>query len=402
MRAVDGVMFALRSLASGGARTMLIAGAMALACFFVTTLAWIAESGRDYVASRFHALGSNLVVVMPGRSSTRGGGMASPLGETARDFTLDDALALLRCDAALRVAPLVVGGAVVSFGARERETTILGTTAEFAPVRRLSMARGVFLQPADPRRGAAHCVLGATVARELFGSRSAVGERVRVQDRTFRVLGELAETGVSLGADLDESVLVPVATAQELFLADGLFRALVEATHRDSIPSLVAAIERTMALRHEGELDVTVMGQDALVASFDGFMRTITIAVAGIASVSLLVAGVLVFDIMTVAVAQRRAEIGLLMALGASAALVRTLFFVEAFGLVACGAAIGTASAFALSFVGSWIEPAMLKEPPTWAVIAALTSAATMGLVFGVRPAALASRLDPCAALARR
>ena len=402
MKALDHAAFALHSLGSGGARTMLVAAAMGLGCMFVVVLAWIGDSGRAYVDARFQALGANLVIVMPGRAATRGGGMPSPLGETTRELTLDDAEALSRLDGVLRLAPLVVGGASVSHGSRERETTILGTTAEFAAVRRLEVEHGSFLPSGDPRRCVARCVLGATVARELFGSSSAVGQGVRVQDRTFRVVGVLATAGVSLGSDLDEAVFVPVASAMDLFDTEALFRVLLEARDLDASTSIVAAAERVMQARHDGELDVTVVTQDAVRKAFDSVLSTITTAITGIAAVSLLVAGVLVLDVMTVAVSQRRAEIGLLRALGASERTVRAMFVLEATALVLCGSTVGVVVAEASCRVASRLVPGMRDGAPLWAACAALATSLVMGVAFGVRPAVRASRLDPSAALARR
>ena len=402
MKALDHAAFALHSLGSGGARTMLVAAAMGLGCMFVVVLAWIGDSGRAYVDARFQALGANLVIVMPGRAATRGGGMPSPLGETTRELTLEDAEALSRLDGVLRLAPLVVGGASVSHGSREREATILGTTAGFAAVRRLDVERGTFLPAGDPRRCVARCVLGATVARELFGSSSAVGQGVRVQDRTFRVVGVLATAGVSLGSDLDEAVFVPVASAMDLFDTEALFRVLLEARDLDASTSIVAAAERVMQARHDGELDVTVVTQDAVRKAFDSVLATITTAITGIAAVSLLVAGVLVLDVMPVAVSQRRAEIGLLRALGASERTVRAMFVLEATALVLCGSTVGVVVAEAGCSVASRLVPGMRDGAPLWAECAALATSLVMGVAFGVRPAVRASRLDPSAALARR
>ncbi len=402
MKALDHAAFALHSLGSGGARTMLVAAAMGLGCTFVVVLAWIGDSGRAYVDARFQALGANLVLVLPGRAATRGGGMPSPLGETTRELTLDDASALSRLDGVLRAAPLVAGGATVSRGAREREATVLGTTAEFAAVRRLEVARGAFLPEGDPRRSVARCVLGATVARELFGASSAVGNTVRLQDRTFRVVGVLAAAGVSLGSDLDEAVFIPVASAMELFDTEALFRVLLEARDLDASTAIVAAAERTMQARHDGELDVTVVTQDAVRKAFDSVLATITTAITGIAAVSLFVAGVLVLDVMTVAVSQRRAEIGLLCALGANRGTVRAMFVLEASALVLLGAASGVVVAEACCRVAARLVPGMRDGAPPWAAAASLATALVMGVAFGVRPALRASRLDPSAALTRR
>ncbi len=179
MRLAEQLLFAAQSLRAARVRTLLILLAMAIGTAGVVLLVWLGESGRRYVADRFAALGTNLVIVLPGRTETSGG--APPmLGETARDLTLDDALALQRSDAVRRMAPIVAGSIVVARGNREREATVLGSTAELLPVRRFDLAAGTFLSGGDPRRSGAECVLGRTLQQELFGGAPALGAWVRL------------------------------------------------------------------------------------------------------------------------------------------------------------------------------------------------------------------------------
>ena len=400
MRAADQFAFAVQSLLATRMRTLLILLAMAIGTAGVVLLTWLGESGRRYVVEQFSALGTNLVIVFPGRTETVGG--APPLlGETARDLTLDDALALQRSEAVRRLAPVIVGNVALSHGSRERDATVLGSTADLMTVRHLELGSGVFLPAGDPRRGGAECVLGPTLRRELFGAAPALGEWVRLGDRRFRVVGVLSSAGRSLGTDLDEMVVIPVASAQALFDTAGLFRILVEATDRDAVARCVADTERIMQQRHEGELDVTVVTQEAVLSTFDGILRALTLAVAGIAAISLVVAGILIMNVMVVAVTQRRAEIGLLKALGAGAPTIRAVFLWEALLLAAAGAGTGLLLAEAVSRIAANAAPALTSGTPPWAALAALVVALTIGVGFGVAPARRAARLDPVQALAR-
>ncbi|MCA8975457.1 MAG: ABC transporter permease [Planctomycetes bacterium] len=366
----------------------------------VALLTWLGDAARHYVVGQFDALGTNLVIVLPGRSETTGG--APPLlGETSRDLTLDDAEALLRSAAVRRVAPVVVGGAEIAYGNRSRETTVLGSTAELLEVRHLELAMGRFL-PAGFDAGEAVCVIGATVRRELFDRQSPLGEFVRLGDRRYRVTGVLATGGMSLGTDLDDMVAIPAASAQALFDSPGLFRILIEATDKAAVPRAAADVERILAERHEGENDVTVITQDAVSSTFDGILRALTMAVAGIAAISLVVAGVLIMNVMVVAVTQRRAEVGLLKALGAEAATIRRLFLGEALLLSLFGCGTGLLLGDGMSRLLVRFAPMLEAGVPAWAAAAAAVVAVGCGLVFGTAPARRAARLDPVQSLARR
>jgi len=390
----------MQSLVAQRARTLLITIAMAIGTAGVVLLTWLGDSARDYVTGQFDALGNNLVIVLPGRSETTGG--APPLlGETARDLTLEDADALLRSPAIRRLAPIVVGGGVVAYGNRSRDTTVIGTTADFLPVRRLSLATGRFLDDSTGNGGAV-CVLGATVARELFEQRSPLGEFLRVGDRRYPVAGVLATGGMSLGTDLDEMVVLPVGAAQSLFDSPGLFRIIAEAKSKAAVPQAVRDVQRIVTARHDGENDVTVITQDALSSTFDGILRALTLAVAGIAAISLVVAGILVMNVMVVAVAQRRGEVGLLKALGASSRTILLLFLGESVLLSVLGGVVGLALGELASRILPAFAPALQPGVPAWAAFAAAAVVLVCGVAFGTAPAKRAARLDPVLALSRR
>lgn len=400
MRLRDGIAFCTQSLRSQRARTLLIMTAMAIGTAGVVLLTWLGDAARSYVTDQFDALGANLVIVLPGRSETTGG--APPLlGHTARDLTLDDAAALLRSPAVTRIAPIVVGGAMISFHNRSRETTVIGTTADFLPVRRLTLAIGQFL-PEDRSEAGSVCVLGAAVHRELFDTASPLGEFVRVGDRRYRVAGVLASGGMSLGTDLDEMVVLPVVAAQTLFDRAGLFRVIAEAKSKAAVPRAVADVRRIVQERHDGEDDVTVITQDALSSTFDGILRALTLAVAGIAAISLLVAGILIMNVMVVAVAQRRTEVGLLKAMGADARTIQRLFLGEAVLLSLAGGTCGLVLGDGASRLLPYFAPALQPGVPGWAAGAALLVVLGCGIAFGTAPARRAARLDPVQALARR
>jgi putative ABC transport system permease protein len=402
MRAPDLLAFAVAAANGNRVRTVLLMLAMAIGVAAVVTLTALGDGARRYVMREFSAIGSNLVIVLPGRTETGGINPGSFVSTTPRDLTIDDARALLRAPAVLRAAPLAVGTSELSAGSRLRESMVAGSTAEMMQIRQYRLAQGHFLPEEDWGRGSQVMVIGATLKAELFPNESALGQFVRAGDRRFRVIGVLAASGSGLGMNTDELAIVPVSVAQAMFDTNTLFRILVEARGRDAIGPAKTQMLAILAERHDGEEDVTVITQDALLATFDRLIGTLTLGVAGIAAISLAVAGILVMNVMLVSVAQRRSEIGLLKALGASGATIRTAFLVEAALLSAVGALIGYALGLAGAAAIRALYPAFPAYPPDWAVLAGLGTALATGLVFGVLPARRAAQLDPVTALARR
>jgi putative ABC transport system permease protein len=260
---------------------------------------------------------------------------------------------------------------------------------------------GQFLPRMDMSVAAPVCVIGHTVGRELFSTGSPIGKWLRIGEMRCRVIGVLSQLGVSHGFDADETVILPVASAQQLFDTPSVFRILVEVRNIDVVDRAQRDITRIIRARHQGELDFTVITQDAVVATFDSILRMITLGLAGIAAISLVVAGVLIMNVMLVAVSQRTTEIGLLKALGARRAQIVALFLAEAASLSLLGAVAGVALGGAGALILGIVFPALEFVPPAWAVAMAVAIAVSSGMVFGILPARRAARLDPVTALAR-
>ena len=402
MRARDAIAFALASLTFSRVRTLLMLLAMSIGVAAVVVLTAIGNGARHYVVDQFSSLGTNLVIVVPGRAETAGGAATTLVGETPRDLTLDDARSLLRGDALRRMAPFNLGEIAVSYRGRERQAPLLGSTAALLPIHHLEMARGSFLPEEDMEIARPVCVLGATISRELFGRQNPLGEMVRLGGFRCRVIGVLASQGRSLGHDTEELVVVPVAFAQMLLNTEGLFRILVEAREPESIPRLKDFILDTIARRHYGEEDITIVTQDSVLATFERILGALTLSVAGIAAISLIVAGILIMNVMLMAVAQRTGEIGLCKAIGASRRQIMVLLVTEALLLSAVGGLLGLAIGLAGSRLARSLYPELSAGPPSWAMVAALGTALATGLIFSLLPARRAARLDPIQALGRR
>jgi putative ABC transport system permease protein len=402
MRLADTLEFAWRVVRGYPMRTFLVLLAMGIGVAAVVAVSSLGEGARLYVANQFGSLGTHLVIVLPGRSETAGAMPGVLVGRTPRDLTLDDALALKRSPAIRRIAPLIVGAGDARAGARIRQTPVLGATAELLPIRHMELAHGQFLPEGDPRRSVPVCVIGGKVAAELFGSRAALGEWLRIGERRFRVIGVLAPQGESLGFNTDELVIVPIAAAQALFNTEALLRILVEAKSREAIALAKDDVEEILRERHEGKRDVTVITQDAVLATFDRILRALTLAVGGLAAISLAVAGILIMNVMLISVTQRRSEIGLLKALGATPGQIRRAFFTEAVLLALGGAALGLAAGKLSQVLIGQIFPSIPFTAPWWALLAAPLTAVATSIVFSVLPARRAANLDPVAALSKR
>ncbi len=398
MRFVDLLAFAAGALRGHRLRTGLSVAGVAVGISAVVALTALGEGARQYVVDQFVALGSNLLIVLPGKVETTG---AAPFGGVTHDLTIDDFRALARLPRVRRVAPMVVATDTVHFEDRGRAVPVLGTTADFAEVRQLGVAAGEFLPAGDPDRGGNEIVLGMTVAEELFRGESPLGRVVRVGSWRFRVVGVLAPRGRSLSFNIDDVVFIPVRTAMRVFNRSTLFRILVDVRVHAEMDETKRDVEKLMIERHRAD-DVTVITQDALLAAFSKILNALTLALVGIASVSLAVAGVGIMNVMLVSVTERRAEIGILKAVGALDGQVLAAFLAEAVLLAAAGGVAGLAlGAGAIRLFVSFY-PSFPASPPGWAIAAALALSLAVGVAFGVWPARRATRLDPVAALAKR
>ncbi|MHC1765856.1 MAG: ABC transporter permease [Verrucomicrobiia bacterium] len=399
MRTRDLLRFAGGGLRGHRLRTSLSLLGVGIGVASVILLTSLGEGARRYITGEFASIGSNLLIIVPGKTETAG--LAPLVSMAPHDLTIEDAEALLlRVPAVRKVAPLVVGTASVRAGERSRETTVVGTTREMLEIRHLKMGSGRFLPPGV--RDAALCVLGARVQRELFPNENPLGKLVRIGDWRFRVIGVIAPRGTSIGMDMDEVVEVPVETGLRIFNRGSLFRILAEVGSHEQLDRARTAVIDVLRERHDGEEDVTVLTQDSILSTFNSILKVLTAALAGIAAISLGVAGLGIMNVMLVSVSERTREIGVLKAIGATRGQVVAVFLVEAAILATVGGAIGLLGGFVSGQLVQQMYPDFPFETPGWAVPAALGVSCSVGLIFGIMPASHAARLDPVAALMRR
>ncbi len=401
MRWSDQLRFCAQVLVRQRFRTLMLWLALLVGVLAINLLTGLGEGARHFVLEEFDLLGRSTLIVLPGRKETRGG--IPPLtGLAPRDLTLEDARVLARQPHFSRVVPLAAGQAEVSRGNRSRDVLVLGTTRDFFALRRLALTHGQALPPLAMDRAQPVCVISAALARRLFAPEPALGGWLRAGGMRFRVIGVLADQGQSLGLDMSDLVLIPVASAQQLFNRQGLFRLFVEVRDPRALPAGRQHILALLKARHQGGEDVTVISQDSLLATFADLLQALTLGIGAVAGVSLVVAGVLIMNITWVSVNQRVAEIGLLKALGASSRMIRRLFLTEALLLTAAGALSGLLLSTLLLALARWQWPALEFVTPWWAQCGSVAIALLVGTLFAWLPARWAGRLAPVDALSGR
>jgi putative ABC transport system permease protein len=392
--------FALGALRGHRLRSLLSLAGVAIGVAAVIGLTALGEGARRYVIEQFASLGTSLLAIVPGKTETTG--FFPGAGGIAHDLTLADAEAVARAlPGARSVAPMVLATETVRAADRSRQVPVIGSTHEFLDARSLEVARGAFLPPGELRRGGAVAVLGSTLARELFPGTDAVGRVVRIGSLRARVVGVLAPIGTQLGLDMNDIVVIPVATAMRIFDRRSLARLLIRLHVHSELPAARDRVLALLAARH-GEEDVTAITQDAVMGAFSNILRALTLGLAAIAAISLAVAGIGIMNVMLVSVAERASEVGLLRALGVSRRQILGVFLTEAAILSTTGGLLGLGIGWLAIRMLVGLYPAVPASAPVWAVLASVGLAAAVGIGFGLAPARRAARLDPVAALARR
>jgi putative ABC transport system permease protein len=335
------------------------------------------------------------VQVTPGRTETLGG---AGLFSTVRPLSLDDARALGALPHAEAVVPMVQGTGRIEAGRYARDTDIFAVGPDMARAWRFQIALGRFLPGPDLENSRPFVVLGAKVRSELFGARSPLGEHVRIGGRRFQVIGTMQPKGQLLGFDLDDAVYIPADIGLALFNRPGLME--IDVVFRASTTSARMSDrirERLVALH--GEEDFTIFTQEDMLASLDRILAMLKFAVAAIGGVALVVGSVGVFTIMTTALRERTAEIGLLRALGTTRAQVLGLFLGEAVVLSLAGGLLGLMAVAVIVLVLHLLLPGLpVALEPAYA-LASLALSCGIGLLAGIVPALDAAQLDPVEAL---
>jgi putative ABC transport system permease protein len=365
----------------------------------VIAMVTIGQGSSAQVMASVESLGTNVLSLRPGRQR-----FGPPTGGSAARFTLKDAEAIQDLSTVGFVAPLVTSGQTVVAGNANSTTQIYGSTSDYVNVQNWVVVLGRNFTEGEVSAGTATCILGQTVRDELFGRADPVGESIRVKTMSCQIVGVLAKRGSgSFGQDQDDLIVMPIKTVQRRLEGsadvDSVSVALRKsASSADGIAQITALMRerRRIGIGKEDNFSVTDMAEISTVLT--GINSVLTGLLSSVAAVSLLVGGIGIMNIMLVSVTERTREIGIRLAVGASANQVLTQFLVEAVVLSLLGGVLGIATGLGLAFVGSIFLKIPFLVSPGIVALAFLFSA-LVGVVFGYFPARRAARLDPIEAL---
>ena len=392
----DAIKLSLGAIISHRMRSFLTALGITVGVASVVLLTSLGEGVHKFVLSEFTQFGTNLIGITPGKATTTG--ISGALISNVRPLSIEDAEALKRIPAVVKAVPVIQGNAPVEFGKRGRRTYIFGVGSEAPAVWKFNVAKGRFLPADDPRAPRAFTVLGSKVQDELFGNRNPLGRRVRIGGERYRVIGVMESKGQMLGFDLDDAVYIPTGRAMALFNRESLMEIDLLYTAGSSAEEVSNDVRELLKARHGSE-DFTITTQEQMLDVLGSVLNILTLAVGAVGGISLLVGGVGILTIMTIAINERTAEIGLLRAIGAGRKHILGLFIGEAVVL----AGIGGLAGLIIGTGGAWLLGAAVPALPThtpWSyVVFAEILAASIGLVAGVLPAYRAANLDPIEAL---
>jgi len=390
---------ALEAILSNKVRSGLTMLGVIIGVLAVILLVSIGEGAQVYITKELTGMGTNLLMITPGKTSTSGG-FHPPSAGTVRKLTYDDSQALKRRAWLLSDAvPLVFGTGRIKYQNMGRDTMIIGTTPEFQSIRHLFVDTGSYVTQGDVDSKAKIVVLGTKVKEELFGQENALGKAVTLSDARYRVVGVMQKRGTSLGMDLDDIVFIPVTSGQELFDTDGLFEIIASTPRAEDVDRAISQIKEVLIKRHAHKEDFTIQTQGAMLSTMNTILNILTAVLGGIAGISLLVGGIGIMNIMLVSVRERTREIGIRKAIGARNSDIMAQFMIEAVTLSGVGGVIGIVLGVGLALLIPMFVTVLPTSISLWSIVMAFTFSMAVGVFFGVYPARKASLQDPISAL---
>ena len=396
MKFQDLFIFSSYSVVSQKMRSFLTSLGIAIGVVCVIFLTGLGQGLQTFIISQFTQFGSNIISISPGKTET----MGMPLGifGTVKPLTFEDAEALERLPVIDVAVPVSGGSGEIEYGERMRRSMVVGTGADYDVIVDAKDMLGEFLPHDNPKSPRSLAVLGPKMRDELFGDANPLGELVRVNSERFRVIGVLPPKGEFLGIDLDDAIYIPMAKFQSMFNVNNFQEIDVVHYERYATEEAVASIKRLIIDRHGSE-DVTIHTQANMLETLEDIMKWLKFTVAAFGGISLLVGGVGIFTIMTVAVNERTSEIGVLRAVGASRKKIRDVFLLESIFLAILGALLGLSIGFAAVYVALIFYPDMPIAIAWDYIVYAVFISLAIGLIAGFLPARSAAQLDPVEAL---
>ena len=348
---------------------------------------------KTYITNQIQGLGANLLIVIPGRI----GGARSPGGVQANRLVYSDAINLRsKLSDEAQVSAAIQRNATLKFGNKnDKGTSVFGVESTYPKVISIKLTSGRFFKESEQQSARKVAVIGQTVKNNLFGEGSAIGRTIDVAGLKYVVVGILGPRGAIFGIDLDNSIYIPISSAQRQFGIDRLNTIYISANSADSVKDVqIKAI--SLLKKRLSEDEFTVQTQEQTLSTISQITGVLTAALGGIAAISLIVGGIGIMNIMLVSVTERTREIGLRKAVGAKPSDIRNQFLIEAMTLSGLGGIIGIILGFGISLI---IGQFFTTTVPLWSVALSFGFSMLVGVIFGVTPAIRAAKLDPITAL---
>lgn len=383
---------ALKSLLSNKTRTFLTMLGIIIGVFAVITLISVGEGIQNYVTKQFASLGSNLVFVTPGKLNLRGDPGANFLSNKLDEKHLH-LVEKYASDFVQDISPIMEIGKTLTYKNKTYYTELQALNEVGDKTYTISLEKGRFFTRNEVNASSKVIVIGSEVEQELFANQDPVGKTLKIDDKSFEIIGVAAEKGSSL----DRRVFLPYTSAKKYFNIQRFSGLVMRAKDADNIDSVMKRVEIAL-LRDLDEDEFTVISQKDLLGSFSSILSTITLGIGAIAAISLLVGGIGIMNIMLVTVTERTREIGLRKAVGATPNNIALQFLIEATSLSVLGGVIGMAlAAITVFLVRTYANfDAVI---PYWALLLAFFFSLIVGVLFGTYPALKAAKKDPIEAL---
>ncbi len=405
MLILENLKIAVKSILSNKIRAFLTMLGIIIGVTSVITLLAMGEGVKKGVASEIEAIGSNLIIVLPGQvagnNDGNGGGMSSMAGVAGiSTLTLDDKKSIEeKIEGVENVSSIMFVGGNFIYEGKKAVPMLVGSEPTLQFIGFYNLNRGRFIDDQDMNDKNKIVVIGDTIVKDLFGEEDPLEKKIEINKEEFEVVGTMKTEGLSsIGIDANLMAVIPITVAEEMFETNKLNRITMQARNKDEVGSVQNQIKELLLERHEGNEDFSVMTQQDMLAMFEQIISLITTLLSGIAAISLLVGGIGIMNIMLVSVTERTREIGIRKALGATSGNIMVQFLIEATVISLIGGGLGVGLAYVGSFFISKYSP-IEPQITLYALVLAFSISVLVGIIFGVAPAVKAARKNPIEAL---